>query len=58
MGWWAAGNGVWGDEPADILDEALERILAVYRRDHDREPYQSELFAGLKFCLPDSIAQE
>lgn len=49
MGYWAAGDGVWGDEPADILDEALNRIAAIYRRDWGREPYESELRAGLKF---------
>jgi hypothetical protein len=55
MGYWEAGSGVWsgvwGDEPADILDTAIDRIVAVYQRDWGRDPSENELYAGLKFCI-------
>jgi hypothetical protein len=51
VGYWEAGNGVWGDEAADIMDEALDRIAAIYQRDWQRDPYENELHAGLKFSI-------
>jgi hypothetical protein len=62
MGWWRAGRDgsslhaeetglVWGDGPADILDDAIDRIVAEFQRDYGRKPSRDELEAGLKFSL-------
>lgn len=65
MGYWttdANGNsGVfediegdlrWGDQPADIIDDALDQVLATFVHDLGRLPTQAEIVAGLKFSLP------
>jgi len=59
MGWWNANdNGgmfgeddekVWGDGPADILDEAIERIVKEFEEDWGRRPTLEELQAGFRF---------
>lgn len=61
MGWWhqdtegrsfAAGSNLyWGDGPADIVDQALDRIRAQFREDLGREPTIREIRAGLEFTL-------
>jgi hypothetical protein len=67
MGWWRAGKDgsslhaeetglVWGDGPADIMDDAIEKIVAEFLRDYGRKPTQDELIAGLLFAL--SIYEE
>ena len=59
MGYWKQGEDghsfaldselIWGDSPADIMDAALEEIIAVFQRDRERPPTQAELNAGLLF---------
>lgn len=62
MGWWnGARNGaslqteetgfVWGDGPADILDDALLRIREEFKQTWNREPTNGEVRAGLEFSL-------
>jgi hypothetical protein len=62
MGWWRAGKDgsslhaedtglVWGDGPADILDDAIEAIVAEFTGAYGRKPTQEELKAGLLFSL-------
>lgn len=62
MGWWRAGADgsslhaeetglVWGDGPADILDDAIGKIIAEFREAYGRKPTRAELEAGLKFSL-------
>lgn len=41
----------WGDEPADILDAAIDSIVAAFRDTWGRKPYRSELENGLAFSL-------
>lgn len=60
MGWWHAhADGgslapedtglVWGDEPADAIDAALDRIDKAFREYYGRPPTYAELKAGLAF---------
>lgn len=60
MGWWYqtmeqqgvfAPNGdlAWGDEPADILTGAVQRIADAFVKKWNRRPTKDELRAGLEF---------
>jgi len=62
MGWWRTGKDgssmhagdaglVWGDGPADILDDAIGKIRAEFREAYEREPSRAELESGLQFSL-------
>lgn len=61
MGYWrSAPNGasfaqdsdlVWGDHPADIMDDAIERIVGAFLEDVERVPKIDEIRAGLEFSL-------
>lgn len=65
MGWWtqnehghsfAHAEGeemVWGDGPADLMDNALGKIVAEFERDQGRRPTPAELRAGLEFSLDE-----
>jgi len=55
MGWWKISeNMVNGDEPADIMIDAIEQIQKAYREAFDRPPYKEELEAVFEFCMPPS----
>lgn len=68
MGWWTAtpdggsfassGNLLWGDSVADIMDEALFKIVKEFQRDHGRKPTQPEVLSGLLFSLPSALEDE
>ena len=60
MGWWqitptGANEGtkatglVWGDGPADVMDDALDTIVDKFLDEWGREPSMEELKAGLRF---------
>lgn len=55
MGWWDLKRvrepETWGDEPADIMADAIEKICKVYKTDWDRLPTEYELEEGLRFTL-------
>jgi hypothetical protein len=61
MGWWKQdedGNSfcldsdmIWGDTPADIMDDAIEKIVAAFLAEGGRKPTAAELKAGLLFSL-------
>jgi hypothetical protein len=55
MGWWteeSKGEEVMiGDEPADIVGEMLDRLVATYRRDLHRKPSVREIEESLRFVL-------
>lgn len=42
---------VWGDQPSDILDDAIDKAVEVFTRDVGRAPTKEEMLAGFKFCL-------
>ena len=46
---------VWGDQPADAMGDALDRIIAFFRRDLGRLPTEAEVKAGLLFSLSVSL---
>lgn len=68
MGWWSAtedggsfatsGNLVWGDSVADIMDEALEKIVREFQDAQGRKPTRPELISGLLFSLPTALENE
>lgn len=57
MGYWRSneeghsftGNLTWGDHPADIFDEAIDRVILAFKEDVGRKPTKAELMAGFKF---------
>ena len=62
MGWWRAGKDgsslhleetglVWGDSVADIMDDAIDRIVQEFSAEGGRRPTEEELKAGLLFSL-------
>lgn len=61
MGYWeSASNGasfaqdsnlIWGDAPADVMDDAIERVVGVFLEDLGRVPKIDEIRAGLEFSL-------
>ena len=69
MGWWRSsreGDSLmlehtglfWGDGPADILDNALDQIVAEFYEAHGRKPTCGELRAGLEFSLMKAPDEE
>ena len=58
MGWMEAGKGeVWGDEPQDVMDEAVEKIIKIFQRCWDRNPTMGELKNHLRFSA-ESMLEE
>ena len=62
MGYWNSGKDgsslhlektglIWGDRPADVIDESLERIYALFIEDVGRAPTADEIRSGLEFSL-------
>jgi hypothetical protein len=57
MGWWSTGNSggieqsenIWGDEPADILDQAIIDINDAFMKEWGRLPTTAEWRAGFAF---------
>jgi hypothetical protein len=67
MGWWQHGSDgtslhdedtglIWGDRPADAVDEAIDKIVDDFREVWHRDPTYDEMVAGIKFSLRDSEA--
>lgn len=48
---------IWGDQPADIMFDALDKIIAVFKRDVERLPTEDEVKAGLLFSLSYALEQ-
>lgn len=64
MGWWTQNKKghsfaenedgiemVWGDGPADAMDNAIDQIVADFERVEGRRPTKDEMRAGLEFSL-------
>lgn len=61
MGWWETnknGNSfimdtdmVWGDRPADVMDNAIEKIVKIFEDEVGRKPTLDELNAGFRFSM-------
>lgn len=61
MGWWTTNKDghsfssnprkemLWGDEPADIMGDALDKIVKVFEEGWERKPTLDELVAGVRF---------
>ena len=51
MGWWQTPDGVWGDETADVIDEALTKIEDAFMREWGRIPTQQEIISGVYWSV-------
>jgi hypothetical protein len=56
MGYWnnnkpETEGEVWGDAPADIMDDAVAAIVWAFVRDMGRKPTKQEIQTGLRFSL-------
>lgn len=64
MGWWSSDKDghsfapeaedprdqmLWGDEPADVMADAIFKIKIAFMRDLNRLPSADEIVAGIKF---------
>ncbi len=75
MGWWEHGRDghsfvrssvddnnlmMWGDEPADIIGDAIHAIKIAFLRDLGRMPSKDEIIAGIKFstAVLDDLAEQ
>jgi len=52
------GDMMWGDSPADVLEDALDEVIRVFRSDLGRAPSLEELQAGLLFSAQDVLDTE
>lgn len=50
MGWWKTDNGTIGDGPADLCDEFMDKVEALYLCETGRQPTQGEIADLLEFC--------
>jgi hypothetical protein len=61
MGWMAiidqSGNeiGVYGDDPWDIMGEAVDKIRECYKKDWHREPTSTEMIAVFEFVTGEDL---
>lgn len=46
---WSEDGPVWGDDPADLMAAAVEKIAEIFEKDMGREPTIEELHYGLDF---------
>ena len=46
---------IWGDEPADIIDEAIKNIFKVFKEDMGRIPTKYEMEEGFRMSLDSCI---
>jgi nitrogenase molybdenum-iron protein alpha/beta subunit len=44
-------TGVWGDAPADIIGDAVDRIIETFQDEFGRMPTKTELQNGLLFTI-------
>jgi hypothetical protein len=44
-------TGTWGDYPADIMDEAVSRIVEIFIEEVGQKPTKAEIVGGLMFHL-------
>jgi hypothetical protein len=52
------GDMMWGDAPADAMDDALTEIIAAFRSDLGRAPSLEELKAGLLFSAQSALDED
>ena len=52
MGYWSSkSGGVIGDEPADAIGDAIDKIKVHYKRDLGREPTIDEIRDTFNFVM-------
>lgn len=59
MGWWTVRQSgqeiLQGDEPYDIMGDALEQIAQVYQRDVERKPTLAEIIQTIQTVLAAGV---
>lgn len=45
------GHTLWGDHPADIMDDAVDKIVVAFTEHIGRPPTVGEIKSGLLFAL-------
>lgn len=53
-------TGAWGDNPADIIGDAIDAIVFAFEEDLGRKPTKQEIVNGLMFSLNvrDDLAEK
>lgn len=49
------GSMVWGDAPADYIDDGIAQAIHAFQADVGRLPTAAELTAGIQFSLRGAI---
>jgi hypothetical protein len=44
-------TGIWGDSPADIMGNAVDKIIETFQEELGRMPTRTELKNGLLFTI-------
>ena len=52
MGWWAGEPLCQGDQGADIIEEALDKLNVVWAENWGRRIKREEVVALVDFCIP------
>lgn len=55
MGYWKQGKEVLGDGPADIMHDAVKRVIKAYWHDIERPPTKNEVKKLLAFVLTEAF---
>lgn len=53
MGWWAGEPLCQGDQGADIIDEAMGQLNAVWKQAWGRRIKKEEVLALIEFCYQE-----
>lgn len=51
MGYWESNDGLWGDQPADVIGDALQDVIIAFLQDVRRLPTKDEIRRGVEFAL-------
>ena len=46
----------WGDAPADVMGEAIEKIVKIFEKDQGRKPCLEEFVAGALFSGRNALS--
>ena len=58
MGWWKSKHGTIGDIPADIMGDAVRKVIKEYKSSINRKPTENELLDVVKFVSTVALEKD